>query len=71
MGVLDTLAWAFTAQVIASFALGVWIHVSLSFTLQTGHTRSSIIGAILHGVPISVSRKNVAVGHKGADCFWD
>ena len=29
MGILDTLAWAFAAQVITGFALDVWTQVSV------------------------------------------
>ena len=51
IGVLDTLVWAFAAQMITGFTLAVWTNVSLSFTLQKSYVRSSIIGAILHDVP--------------------
>ena len=69
MKILDTLAWAFTAQLITGFALAVWKHVSLSSIFQEGYSRSSIIGAILHGGPTPVSREGVAVGDKGTQLF--
>ena len=56
---------------MAGFALGVWKYVSRPYTLITGDAHSSIIGAILHDVPISVSREDVAIEDKGADCFGD